>query len=135
MDCELGPAAPPQALLGSLWHSTGMSVQLWVMSWFLSQEAFVVFLALLWLLLVLLLFRLLLILAKPQVGVSAGAERSPGQQGGGSAGAREHPQGWAGGAQPGRRSRFPAGPWPARASSLGLGTGLPWWALVLCWCR
>ncbi|KAK2521312.1 hypothetical protein Q9233_011056 [Columba guinea] len=45
-----------------------MSVQLWVMSWFLSQEAFVVFLALLWLLLVLLLFHLLLILAKPQEG-------------------------------------------------------------------
>ncbi|XP_064911889.1 uncharacterized protein LOC110362012 [Columba livia] len=45
-----------------------MSVQLWEMSWFLSQEAFVIFLALLWLLLVLLLFRLLLILANPQEG-------------------------------------------------------------------
>ena len=63
-------------------------------------------------------------MAKPQVGVGAGAEPGPGWRGGVSAGAREQPQGWAGGALPGRGGPFPASPWPAWARWLGAGTGL-----------
>ena len=85
------------------------------MSWFPGPAAFVAFSAFLGLLLVLVVLayrRLTVPTAKAQVGVSAGAELCPGRQGGGSAGAREQPQGWAGGPLPGTGGRFPAMPWP-----------------------
>ena len=65
----------------------------WEMSWFLSVAAFIASSAFLWLLLMVVVYHLAMIMAEPQVGVSAGAEPSPGRQGGGSAGAREQPQG------------------------------------------
>lgn len=84
----------------------------WEMSWFPSPAAFAACSVFVWLLLVLFVYRLAVTVGKPQVGASAGAEPSPGRQGGGSAGAREQPQGRAGEALPGRGGRFPGGPWP-----------------------
>ena len=77
----------------------------WEMSWFPSPAAFAACSVFVWLLLVLFVYRLAVTVAKPQVGASAGAEPSPGRQGGGSAGAREQPQGRAGEALPGRGGR------------------------------
>ena len=96
----------------------------WEMSWFPSPAAFAACSVFVWLLLVLFVYRLAVTVGKPQVGASAGAEPSPGRQGGGSAGAREQPQGRAGEALPGRGGRFPSGPWPAWARRLGAGRGL-----------
>lgn len=130
MDCELGPAAPPQALLGSLWHVTGMPDMSCERSWFSSVAAFVPFYASLWLLLAVFVYCRTRIVAKPQVGVSAGAEPSPGQQGGGSSGAWSSPRG-------GLEGPCLAGEAVSQPGPGGSGQAQvrPWRALCFCWCH
>ena len=136
VDSGLGPAAPPQALLGSLWHATGMSGMPWEMSWFPSLAAFIAFSALLWLLPLVFVYRLAVTMPKPQVGVSAGADPSPGRQGGGQLGPGSSPRGGLEG--PCLAGEAVSQPGPGQPGPGGSGQAQVWpWRLecLLVWLR